>query len=458
MPMKVESRHRPAQQILSAVFIIWVCVAVCQATERTNVLRVEIDGFSCSNEFVSHALALLSQKAPIPINCIIDTTEEVRVSISHQRSRLDDLLKEILQPMTNYEFQVKSNSVLVFPRGLFEDKKFPLNQVIANYDVTYIVIGGTKSHGCIFSRYPNVSTPSATFDSSPPPNYREFPVTRQFENETLLEILTTISSEWRESWACGRVRPDFMRWYNERLDQFKSPDVHTWWPNESAPGYAISWGEGAFHGEYAYITQTKDERGKVHLKKITVQEVKEKEEKLREEGERFRHFDTVREQVVRGMKNREPSPVQVQAAINTTGTSNHTSGVALTLTITNTTTNDVRFPNPYLGVLQQAFWDIRVDMKRGGYEAQYQTVMPSTGQVQEPGEVALAPQTSTMRVLEILGAKVLRDDIYSNKRFPGDTDEKLDRPGKYSLFARLYFKAAGAEYCVWSGPVDFEIR
>jgi hypothetical protein len=447
--------------ILFAIALTAAGIVTClgQGTEA------EILGFSCSNQPLSEGLSLLSKESPIPINCIVDEMEEPRVTVDEPRATVSTILLRILSSAPNYRFISRDGAILVLPEGLETVASFPLNRVQSRFEVTYNAYtnrNGEQVYVCTLPQpelkyLVNVSMPNVFFKHKP--SALSFPSITVFTNRSIRDILTAISVETRLSWSCGRVRGDYIRWYNKRLAQSTLPDVRTWWPNENAPGYAIRWGKGAFHGEYAYTTEITDEQGKVRLKGITVQEVEEKEAKAQEETERALRFDAVRQQVVRGMQNKEPSPVQVQAAISTTVTSNHTTAVALTLTITNTTTNDVRFSNPYLGVLQQAFWDVRVDMKRAGYEAQYQMVVPSTGQTQEPSGLLLAPQAAMTRVLEIFGAQILRDDTYSNQRFPGDPDEKLNRPGKYSLFARLYFrKAAGEEYCVWSGPVDFEIK
>lgn len=160
------------------VCTIWLCAIACQGSENTatDPWDLEIAGFSCTNTPVSQAVALLSRKVPIPINCIIDCTEEPRVSVSFLSSHLKDALREILSPLTNYDMVVKSATVLVLPKGLLDDKTCPLNQVIAAYKVTYIAIGGTTNHGCLFSYTSNTSLPVATFDKSPPLNYSSLPL------------------------------------------------------------------------------------------------------------------------------------------------------------------------------------------------------------------------------------------------------------------------------------------
>jgi hypothetical protein len=244
------------------------------------------------------------------------------------------------------------------------------------------------------------------------------------------------------------------------FDRSLSETTTNVWPNENEPGYSITWGGGAFHGEYVYVTQTKDARGNVHWGTVALEEAIQKEEqakaKAREDGERSLYFKTVNDSAIRGLKSKGPVPVQLHAAVTTTEVSNHTTAVTLSLTITNTTTNEITFPNPDLGILQEAFWDIRVEFSRNGQQGNYQVALPSTGT--EPKKLVLAPGSAVTRVFNILGAKMVFDDIYSSGRFPGETVEKLNAPGGYQINARLYFKEpGGSERCIFDIQ-SFEIK
>lgn len=439
---------------LNFVCLILLREAICQAKENPtpNLDTVEVSEFACTNLPVSQAIALLARKSPLPINCIIDATEEPRVSISLGRSSLGDTLREVLRPMTNYESLAKSGTVLVLPKGLIEDKACPLNHVIAQYSVTYIPIGGTTNHGCLFPYASNTSLAGATFDKPPPPSCKSFPATRHFENQSLLQILIAISSEWRESWSCGRVRPDFVRWYNNRERKAGVPISEMWWPDESAPCYWVEWGIGAPHGEYASMTQTTDDQGNVHWKGVTVEDAEQQEQqteaKAKEETELLAHFKPVNDLILQGMHNVASSPVQVHAEILTPETSNYTAAVELSLTITNTTPGGVRIPNPYRADIQRAFWSIRVNRKGDG--AQYEVTLPVDKVSSAPEDLLLAPYSASTCTVNILGARTLRDDKYTSPGFSGLATDGLKKPGEYTMNVWMYFKEnTGTEHCVF---------
>ncbi len=453
---------RSRRVVLSFVCVTFLCGATCQAGENATagLWNFGVSNFSCTNLPVSQALALLSKGTPVPINCIIDVTEEPRVSVSLAHSRLGDALQEILRPMTNYVFLAKSGTVLVLPHGLLQDSTCPLNRVIPEYKVTYIAAGRTTDHGCLFSYTSSTSLPAATFDRPPPPSCGSFPVIRHFENQTLLQILTAISSEWRASWSCGRVRPDFIRWYNDRERKGGVPVSEMWWPDESAPCYWVEWGIGAPHGEYASMTQTTDDQGKVHWKGVTVEEAEQQEQqteaKAKEETELLAHFNPIEALIRQGMYNMASSPVQVHADVATVQVSNHTTAVELSLTITNTTPGGVRIPNPYRSVVTQAFWSVRIDRKGNG--AQYEVALPAEGTAPGPEDLLLAPYSASTRVVNILGAKTLLDEKYTNPGFSGPVTDELKKPGEYTATVWLYFKEpSGNDHCVFDVR-EFTIR
>jgi hypothetical protein len=208
------------------------------------------------------------------------------------------------------------------------------------------------------------------------------------------------------------------------------------------------------------MTQTRDDQGKVHWKGVTVKEAEQQEQqteaKAKEETELLAHFKPVDDLVLQGMRNNASSPVQVHAEIATPESSNGTIAVELSLTITNTTPGGIRIPNPYRNVVTQAFWSVRVDRKGDG--TQYEVALPTEGTAPESENLLLAPYSVSTRVVNILGAKTLLDEKYTNAGFPGPVADELKRSGEYTMTVWFYFKeSSGLDHCVVERR-DFEIK
>jgi hypothetical protein len=282
--------------------------------------------------------------------------------------------------------------------------------------------------------------------------------TEHFENQTLVEVLTALSAKWRLPWYCGRIRQDFMRWHNKQIGDM--PGSPIMWPHEDSPGYWIKWGEGAEHGDYAYKQWVTDAQGNSHWQGISFDETvrKEEQQKIKHEEDvaRWAHFKTIEDSIWQGMHSGQPSPVQVHAEIAVPEISNQTAAVEVSLTITNTTPGVVRITNPYRDDLQQAFWSIRVERKGDG--AQYEVALPEDGMPQEPADLLLGSYSASTHVVDILGAKTLLDEKYTNAGFPGPVADELKKPGEYAMTVWLYFREpSGLDHCVVERR-DFEIK
>lgn len=420
-------------------------------------VEIKVSEFTCSNQLFSEAISLLSKEASLRINCIVDGLEEPTVSISESNSTVGIILGHILSFAPKYRFISRNGVILVLPEGMEKNPSFPLNRIQSKFDINYKAytnLNGAVVYYCDFSQpghqYPaNVAMPALFFKNKP--TDLSIPHVATFTNQSLADALNAVSVKTRTSWSCGRVRPDYILWFNNDL-RAKSEIGSTWWQDEKAPGYWIAWGKGAFHGEYAYVTTTTDAQGILHQKKVTLEEIAQKEAKEQESKRRWDYFKTINKRLVQGSTNNSPRSVGFQMGIDATEVSNRTTAVLLSLTITNTSADEVRIPNPYLGDLQEAFWDIRVD------NFKYQIELPSTPTAPEPKELVLAPHSAMTRAIDILGVKMLLDEKYTGPDFHGETATKLRSPGKYLLAAWLYFKGPdGNEHAILSQE-EFEIK
>ena len=431
------------------VVILLLVLARSVPSSFGQSIDTEIPEFTCTNQSFSRAIYLLSEKSPLPINCIVDEFEEPRVSVQEGRATLGAILQRIVSFAAKYRVMPRGETILVAPDGLQKDAEFVLNRVHSRFQVTYTAYrhrNGEQAYDCSFAqpegKYPlNVAMPDLYFDHDP--GVANSPWIVAYTNQSLLDVLTAVSVQTRSSWFCGRVRPEYIRRFNKQFAESKLPDASTWWPDERAPGYAITWGQGpfwgkgAFHGEYAQVRRVTDKNGNVHEENVTWEELDRKAAKDQENLACDLHFRAVSDLLVRGMKNPKASPVQLIANVATAETSNHTTSVAVSVTLTNTTASEVRLANPYTSDFQQAFLDVCVDLR--GY--QYHVTLPSDTTASVERELALPPFSASTRVVNILGAKLALDTFYHPF---GVNIEKLSDPGTYIMIVRLYFKGPQA--------------
>jgi len=144
-----------------------------------------VEGFFYANTTVSGALSKLSLQEQIPINCVIDVEDEPRITGALRNAPVRTILQMIVQPLTNYEVAVRSNVILVAPKGIENSKTFPLVHTLPAFSVTYRVfdVDGRKSYGLVFENDPlaRLNIGIAAFDSwKLPQRIESFPATRRF--------------------------------------------------------------------------------------------------------------------------------------------------------------------------------------------------------------------------------------------------------------------------------------
>ncbi len=215
-----------------------------------NLLDTKIPQFECTNVPVSEAIDSLAHGCTFPINSIMDTIDEPRVTVSATLRSCADILREIVRPLSGYQFKEESGAVLVYPPNAMQNGAFPLNRPLPEFTVEFLSNGQTNtSYGCqldaVAASSLNVALPFLPLKWTKP-NCETFPCVRHYEGRTLLDMLTALSVELHRSWACGRVNPSYVK---EKNVEWKKEGYPTYWPNEKLPFYHISWSDrGAFHG------------------------------------------------------------------------------------------------------------------------------------------------------------------------------------------------------------------
>ncbi|MGO9610571.1 MAG: hypothetical protein ACLPT4_13110, partial [Verrucomicrobiia bacterium] len=139
-----------------------------------------------------------------------------------------------------------SGLILILPDALLHKQVFPLTQKLTKFTITCYSHNSISETGrtVYLYRFEHPENPALNISLvglglSGKPDYFSFPHERTFENQSILEILTTISSEEKKSFFCYRKDKDFV---NAKNKEWADKKIPTWWPNPDAPCYSLFWG------------------------------------------------------------------------------------------------------------------------------------------------------------------------------------------------------------------------
>ncbi len=203
---------------------------------QTNVLQTEIQDVSYTNVPVSHAICLLAKQSPVPIDAIIDDTNDPPVTIFVEKATIAEILQKLLLQHPGHHAHEQSGLILILPDGLFNKQVFPLTQKLTKFDITCYSHNSISETGLTVYLYrfdhpenPALNVSLGALGVSRNPNYATFPHVRTFENQSIVEILTTISLEEKKSFYCYRLDKDFVKAQNKEWAEKKMGP--TWWPD-----------------------------------------------------------------------------------------------------------------------------------------------------------------------------------------------------------------------------------
>lgn len=234
--------------ILATALANVVCLALvgnCDAED--DPLQTEIQGFFCTNAPASHAICLLAKRSSIPINAVIDDVTDPTVTISAQRATVGKILNDLLAARLGHDSYEEDGVILILPGWLFHKEVLPLTKKLSKFSVTCRSYQSQSAQGQTRYSYDFylAGNPTLNIGFSPmrlnrKPDYSTFPYVRTFTNQSIVEILTTISKEEHQSFYCYRMDPDSVKARNKDIaDRKMGP---TWWPNPDAPCYSVFWG------------------------------------------------------------------------------------------------------------------------------------------------------------------------------------------------------------------------
>ena len=212
----------------------------------TEHLQTVIQDFCHTNIPVSHAICLLSKQSPVPIDAVIEDTNDPPVTICEEKATIGEILQKLLTQHPGHHPHGQSGAVLVLPDWLLDKQVFPLTQKVTKFNITCYSHNSISEAGrtVYFYRFDDPENPVLNISlgalgASRKPDYSNFPHVRTFENRSIVEILTGISSEQKQSFFCYRLNNNFVRAQNKEWAEKK---MLTWWPNPDAPCYSIFWG------------------------------------------------------------------------------------------------------------------------------------------------------------------------------------------------------------------------
>ncbi len=234
------------------VSLIFQWTAYCHA-DLDNPLQAKVDNFSCKNVMISRAISLLSKKSPVPINCIVHyvsdlyVNEQPFVTIPERQGTVGDFLKEILASQSDYDVLLKQGTILVIPKGYETNKSFPLNRFLKKYTVKYSKLQVSNAnenelYRCdmtVDPQYRQLNIPLEFCHTKRRPDFPEFPVFVTYENQTLLDILISISKKVQAQWCCLPRSAKLVKASNKCRGEF-----YAGWPNENGFYYQIFWESG----------------------------------------------------------------------------------------------------------------------------------------------------------------------------------------------------------------------
>lgn len=198
--MNAMNRCRP---IAFAVVIYFVSVwsnAHSNDVRGNKLFDTQIPQFVCTNLSVSEAIMSMAGNCTFPINSIIDTTEEPRVTLSLRQQDCASVLREIIRPLHDYDLMVKSGAILVCPQRIAHSTAFPLNRPLPEFTVEFLSSGSqtNTSYGCQFDWQAasslNVALPFLPLKFTKP-RCDSFPCVRRYKDRTLVDVLMELSVE-----------------------------------------------------------------------------------------------------------------------------------------------------------------------------------------------------------------------------------------------------------------------
>ncbi|MGA2222209.1 MAG: hypothetical protein ABSH21_10650 [Verrucomicrobiia bacterium] len=232
-------------------FVLWGIIlgngmqGRCSA--ETELLQSEIRDFCHTNIPVSHAICLLAKQSPVPIDAVIDDTNDPPVTISVEKATIAEILQQLLPQHPGHHPHERSGVVLILPDWLLDKQVFPLTQKVTKFNITCYSHNSMYETGRTVYLYrfdppenPALNISLGALGLSGKPDYSTFPHERTFENQSIVEILTAISSEQKKSFFCYRHDKDFVKAKNKEWAERKMGP--TWWPNPDAPCYSVFWG------------------------------------------------------------------------------------------------------------------------------------------------------------------------------------------------------------------------
>ena len=180
---------------------------------ETDLLQTEIRDFSYTNVPVSHAICLLAKHSTVPIDAVIDDTNDPPVSISVEKATIAEILQKLLVQHPGHHPHEQSGVVLILPDWLLDKQVFPLTQKVTKLNITCYSRNSISETGRTVYLYrfdhpenPALNIGLGALGASRKPDYSAFPHVRTFENQSIVEILTAISSEEKKSFFCYRLR------------------------------------------------------------------------------------------------------------------------------------------------------------------------------------------------------------------------------------------------------------
>jgi len=212
-------------------------------------LQNTVRDFCYTNMPVSHVICLLAKKSPVPIDAVIDDTNDPPVTISEEKTTVAEILQKLLSLHPGHHPHEQSGVILILPDWLLDKQVFPLTDKLARFSTTFNLAPVAPDSKqtiatCDFfpSNNPDLNISIPVFGLSRKPNYSSFPHVRTFENQSILKILTTISSEQNMSFFCYRLDKDFVKAQNKTWAEKKMGP--TWWSKPDEPCYSVFWGTG----------------------------------------------------------------------------------------------------------------------------------------------------------------------------------------------------------------------
>ncbi|MDD2710814.1 MAG: hypothetical protein PHV34_22765 [Verrucomicrobiae bacterium] len=383
--------------------------------------------FSCENTSLSDAISQLSSKSHVPINSIIDELTEPRITIPPHKGTASAFLDEIVAQAPAYGKSLRSGAILVCPKGLEGNAAFPLNQRFKKYDLKYSAYKRTTGktvYRCEFidQQGSSINVAMGAFILTDKPDYQDFSKIVNFENQTLLEILLSLSAKHEIWWCCAKLQPSYVHEANKRM-------VEKSWKNEDAPCYQVFWRNGGYHGE---DLKAHDQAMKV------VQEY------------------WVRHAAIKRARENGAGPVSLQISTEQPGEKD--APIFWRFRLKNQGATAIRFANPWRNT-EGAFFAAWRYIDQNGQHGEYQLELKASDLAREPAEISLAPGEELEKNLNIRGATMTLDTTRTDPQFKGKEKEVVG-PGKYMVLVSMYYKdASGKEYCSnVSEAVRFEVK